>query len=589
ARGAGPELLSLIEGISDIPRAYLPSILPVFYANLDPAEITPILAHVERHTISTRTSCVFLVMPFKAVPSAAFPDIWARVWPWIEFLDEYRNHVPGVELLPETERYSLYMALLDFLGGNSLENRLTDTTVGSYVVAGRAWRCLIHAEEDRGFAHVCHFLAAGLLRSDKWDSRPFEELVMGAGGTWRDLAWLVVTHIERVIPRVIADHTVHHLGAILHLAGNIREGEWNPAFQSALLAEGIVTALTTASLGLSSSPLAAVEMEIGFKGIALGLTTHLISYPRRRWITESLRAGLLPTVFSTAAARHEENVGLWLRELLEEILPAATVYHSVLSQLRLSLADVGDRDATAFFDDPAMLDHWTDFVELVDERLQVVDLYTLGSLPVTRVCDNIECDREASEMRQFKRCSGCSTSYYCSQRCRAVDWRCGGHRQRCGHLALRRNRDSSMSAKDRSFMRALLHHDYAENREQVALDHLLHMRDNPGEIPCTMFDYTDGYCDISILSYTELDLEFSADAARAEAWGGRMQLHLMKVVEGEDSSRTWSIPLRSADAELVRGLRAIAENLPPDTTEEDLEQYRPRIQALLDLPTLITH
>ncbi|KAJ6463125.1 hypothetical protein C8R47DRAFT_1225248 [Mycena vitilis] len=550
----------------------------------------------DRSPTRTGTSGIFVVMrglvdlaAYKAVPAAAFPDIWARVWPWIEFQDEYRDYVPGIDLLPETERYSLYMALLDFLGGNALENRLTDTTVGSYVVAGRAWRCLIHAEEDRGFDHVCHFLAAGLLRSDKWDPRPFEELVMGAGGTWRDLAWLVVTHIERVIPRVIADHTVHHLGAILHLAGNIREGEWNPAFQSALLAEGIVTALTTASLGLSSSPLAAVEMELGFKGIALGLTTHLISNPRHRWIAESLRAGLLPTAFSTGAARHEENVGLWLRELLEDILPAATVYHSVLSELRVSLAAVGDRDATASFDDPAMLEHWKNLVELVDERLQVVDLHTAGSLEVTRVCDHTECDREASEMRQYKRCSGCRTSYYCSQRCQIIDWRYGGHRHRCRQLALRRNRDSCISAKDRSFMRALVHHDYTANREQIALDQLLHMRENPAEIPCTMFDYTEGYCAIYLLSHGELDAEFSADAARAEAWGGRMQLHLVKVVEGEDSSRTWSIPLRSADAELVRGLRSIAESLPSDTTEDDLEQYRPRIQALLDLRTLTTH
>ncbi|KAJ7603882.1 hypothetical protein DFH06DRAFT_1487964 [Mycena polygramma] len=572
-RGGTAELISLVEGISDIPPDHRPFIVPVYYVYLNPIDIPMILQYLD-------ASSPIQADITSAVSPAAFADLWLRVWPWIQFLDEYRHHFPYVEGLSERKRYSLYMTLFDFLCGQDSTGKQINAPVGSYVVVGRAWRYLVHAENPCGFDLVCKFLIIGLISPGKWDPRLFEELLVGVGGTRRDLARIVVTHLERVIPGVATDHNLSHFAAIIHLAGDIMEGEWDIKFKDALLAEGIVTALTTASLALSCPSVDEIELQ----GIVLGLTNHMVSC--YRWITESLRAGLLLTIFS-CASRGYKQIGLWLRELLQETLPAATVYHSVLSQLRLSLGDVRDRDATAFFKDPVLLGLWEVFVQLVDGRLQVLDLYDSGLLATTSVCDNIECV-EISENRQFRRCSGCSASHYCSQACQTTDWRHGGHRQSCGDLALRRNRDSAMSTRDRSFLRALLHHDYTTHREQIAVDHLLAMCWNPNEFPCTLFDYTNGRCDIDILTHKELGSKFSPDAARAEAWGGRMQLHLMKVVAG-DESRIWCIPLRSADAELVQGLRSIAATLASDTMEEDLEPYLPSIRALINSQTPITH
>lgn len=105
----------------------------------------------------------------------------------------------------------------------------------------------------------------------------------------------------------------------------------HPEFHAALLSHGIATALTTVCRALSHSALEVAEIQL--KGFLWALADNLGVFPRHRWITESLRAGLLPAIFSCGAGRHIERTGKILVRLLHDILPASTVYHSVLSQL----------------------------------------------------------------------------------------------------------------------------------------------------------------------------------------------------------------------------------------------------------------
>ncbi|KAJ7649503.1 hypothetical protein DFH06DRAFT_1300148 [Mycena polygramma] len=329
------------------------------------------------------------------------------------------------------------------------------------------------------------------------------------------------------------------------------------------------------------------------------LVDNLACFPRHRWIAESLRAGLLPLAFSCGATRHLQRVGGYLHYCLRDILPPSTVYHSVLTQLRKSLAVVRNRDAAAAFEDPVILEHWAHFLELVEHRLQFVDQYSTSSLPSTRACDNLEASRNCNiicmfltsaqcakigEKRKFKRCSGCSLAYYCSQTCQTNDWRHGVHRQCCSRVS----RDHSVSARDRSFLRALLHYDYAMRLEQIALDDLFFMKEYPGAALYTLFDYSDGVCETETGLQEDLDAGFNTNFMRAADSGGRMQVHLMRVLD-EETSRTLSFPLRSASTEIGKGLRAIAAALPSDTAPEDMELYRPVVQNLLKLNVQTTH
>ncbi|KAJ7649424.1 hypothetical protein DFH06DRAFT_1208212 [Mycena polygramma] len=496
----------------------------------------------------------------RSIPKAALVDLWHRVWPWIEFLDQYGDNLPGLDGLPATDRYALYMALFRIFRGDVRANKLMDWTSGSHLVTGRAWRYLIHTEEHEGFGDVSYVLAMW-FKHEKWDPVAFEELVIGTGGTRMALASLVVAHLQRLVPHpdsVLTEQTLPHLVGILFLIGDC-DGEWD----------------------LPCSSLEVAEIEL--KAIFSALVDDLACFPRHRWITESLRAGLLPLLFSYGSARQLRRGRGSLRYILKGILPPSTVYHSVLTELQISLVEVRNRDAAAAFEDPVILEHWVHFLELAEQRLQFMDLHSASFMPSMRACDDLECAK-IGEKRKFKRCSGCSLAYYCSQTCQTNDWRRGAHRERCRRVS----RDSSVSARDRSFLRALLHHDYAMRQEEITLDHLLLMKEHPGAALYTLFDYTDGSCKSETGLHNDLDAEWDTDVVRVADSGGRMQVHLLRVLD-DATCRTLSFPLRSASAGIVQGLMAIADTLPPDSDPEDKELYRPVVQDLLKLDVQTIH
>ncbi|KAF8147919.1 hypothetical protein K438DRAFT_456881 [Mycena galopus ATCC 62051] len=70
--------------------------------------------------------------------------------------------------------------------------------------------------------------------------------------------------------------------------------------------------------------------------------------------------------------------------------------------------------------------------------------------------------------KNFRRCAYCHQAYYGSVDCQKIDWRSGSHRE-CCHTLRTVDFNEDMSAKDRSFMRALLHADIIDNHN---LDHL---------------------------------------------------------------------------------------------------------------------
>ncbi|KAJ7935802.1 hypothetical protein B0H13DRAFT_2462668 [Mycena leptocephala] len=206
-----------------------------------------------------------------------------------------------------------------------------------------------------------------------------------------DLASLVILHLNRLLPShdsTVTGQTVYDLIGLAYLIGSTSaavRGQYDSAFRDALLSHGLVTSLTIASRALSQSTDPVAEIEL--KGLFGALVGHLSCFPRPRWITEALRAGLLPAVFACGTARHIEGTGGSLVDLLQSVLPASTVYHSVLSQLQVSLVEVGD---AGIFGDPDLLGHWESFVELVESRLQIMEEYHTDSLTATKACDSLE-------------------------------------------------------------------------------------------------------------------------------------------------------------------------------------------------------
>ncbi|KAJ7917615.1 hypothetical protein B0H13DRAFT_1994406 [Mycena leptocephala] len=584
AHGSMHALSTLFDEISNIAPEHLPFLLPAFYSSLDPVEIPTMLERVDlsaMHVESVRLRVtqaltglrgIATLGVLRVIPSPALVDLWPNAWQWIEFLDAYRDNLPSADILSSAATYLVYVTIFRLFRGNEQASSLIDVAGGVCVVVGRAWSGFVHADDNKGFDSVCDFLGRSFTILDH---NKLDEFVVGAGNTRTDFASLVVSHIERVVPHsdtVVTQATLFQLIGVLYLVEGVFLGAFDVAVRDTLLSQGIVTALTTASRALSSST--EPNAKIALKGLFGALVSAFSTFPAHKWIIQALRAGLLPAVFSCSSSRNIAKTLPSLLYLLQGLLPASTVYHSVLSLLQDSLVEVRDRNPASVFENSEVLEHWGRFVELVEERLQVVKQYNTGSLLATRACNNVECNK-ICDKHEFKCCAGC-TANYCSKACQKNDWRNGDHRHIC------MIRDSHLSTRDRSFMRALVLHDYLAAKENISMMIIHSMHADATEFTYTRFDYFSGRCKIGVGSLQEVVPQFPYDVGRVMKSNWSMHLHAIKVFEGDDSV-VRVFPLRSASAELVHGLRLIAASIPRVTKVEQLEGYRRSVRDLSNL------
>ncbi|KAJ6456650.1 hypothetical protein C8R45DRAFT_943461 [Mycena sanguinolenta] len=108
------------------------------------------------------------------------------------------------------------------------------------------------------------------------------------------------------------------------------------------------------------------------------------------------------------------------------------------------------------------------------------------------------------------------------------------------------SRSCTLGFRERQFMRQLVQNDYLEGREFICQQQLEIMSSNPEALVVTHFDYTIPPVQLSVRSLTDDDpiidtlngmgAEWMDYVSRAERSGGRMQLHVMQVSEGVNTS-----------------------------------------------------
>ncbi|KAJ7174740.1 hypothetical protein C8R46DRAFT_1081667, partial [Mycena filopes] len=585
------DVYALFQAVPLLPENLQPFVLPAFYASLDPAKIPAILDSLDSATspddveaiglrmvqIDISLSSIAIMMSIQHIPEAAFPELWPRIWQWIEFRHTYEEHLPDLSSLSRS-RYAVDMEILRWTVRSEPAAALMWATPHLCTVVARAWAHLIHEPDDEGFDDCCKYLGYWIITSRTWGTEVFEDLLLGVGGTRRDLAAVLMLHMKRAVPSrdsEITGNTLVHLLVVVYMVRKIMGERWDEAFRDILLAQGIIAALTTIcwALGLSTHPTAMIEV----KGLLDGLVSSLLSPVH---ITEALEAGLLHAVLACSPSHHEEATGEIVIELLRDNLPGSTCYHSVLSRLSLSLPDVCVLETPEMMANPVVLENWQRFLILAEERLAVMRAYDTGSLTSPRTCANLICPN-LEDALNYKCCSDCRVVYYCSYECQVNDWRHGGHRRSCKTLAARRRDTAHINAKDRAFLRVLVNHDYATQQPALALAELQWMHAHPSEIPYILFDYTDGQMEPSFESHHDAPAAFATEIiAAANRTGGR-RLHLMTVLDGEDSV-DWIVPLVGESLTLRWELRMLADSIPPDTDWEEIgPTYMEKIRNLM--------
>lgn len=143
---------------------------------------------------------------------------------------------------------------------------------------------------------------------------------------------------------------------------------------------------------------------------------------------------------------------------------------------------------------------------------------------------------------------------------------------------------AKVSARDRSFLRALVHDDYQRLKADILVAEVECLRTHAD---CyVLFDYAhDPHipCKVPVKPIAEFDYRLADYASRAARSGGRMRLHLMQVADG-GWTEFWLYALRRATCELSAEVELMA--IGADAADEE---YGAHIQRLVDLNVTEVH
>ncbi|KAJ7159032.1 hypothetical protein C8R43DRAFT_1234136 [Mycena crocata] len=531
-------------------------------------------------------------MSLLELPEELVSNVWNRSWPWVKFLHTYWPHLPSSGRRSETALYCTFLLLIQRLGKNA---GVASATPGLYVIVARAWKLLLLQPEDdtrydADILCLCTFF--GGMVQIPIEERPIllEEFCEGTGGNLSQLAALAVTHINRYSKRYDRRGSPNYLSGAIIFVRYVKDS----AFQDALRFHGVVGAVTHAACALNKYRFEGTVGEL-HRGATINSFPAILDFYNYQfrepqacpYIKEAIRAGLIPAIVACAA--HTDPCEEAFIQLLY-ILEPYTVYYSVLSCLELAFQSVMDLQTRPAFMESRVYTVWSGFWDLAQERITVMKHYDSDAYMSLKACDNVECN-SIHRRCDLMRCSSCRGPYYCSKQCQTTDWK-DGHRDFCRTMqADLLKAPEHISARDRSFVRALLNHDYKLNQLEV-LQLELEMFDRfPNDTPCVHFDYKPGVVEINLTRLSEMSVDWPDEAHRALRSNGRRQLHLVELPNGKPMVEgavadpcTRVFPLQSNSSILADGLQGLRTELQDGVGGFTLssEHIRERISGLME-------
>ncbi|KAF7363562.1 MYND-type domain-containing protein [Mycena sanguinolenta] len=332
-------------------QANVTRLLPVYYSGLDTAPIPSLLAQLdapEGPFLTQKLAQVVLCLQglcsigskelFPGPPSV---DLWQRVWPWLEFLDTYQDHLP--RLLRPGLGVSDFspLLLISVLGRDEATAKLMLVTPGLRILIFRAWAQSFDqtkfVQTHKGlFDKVC-----GLMQNVTptiTDQRDFEEAIEGSGGNRLALARLCVNHINFVVQPAAMSPGDFSMRSVIILLQMRCEADMS--FRELLVDQGIVSALTSVACRFSSPPFA---QQNSLFILCWAIKFYLRMPYGHKTITEAVHAGLLRALlaFGKMSPPPEPQYLQQLDEILV-FFSTSSVYLSFLLQLQASIKELED-------------------------------------------------------------------------------------------------------------------------------------------------------------------------------------------------------------------------------------------------------
>ncbi|KAK7022442.1 hypothetical protein R3P38DRAFT_2960977, partial [Favolaschia claudopus] len=579
------------------------STLPVFYANLDLQFIpTP---HIMESVMSNATSpshidaaLVSLMGVSQLAGLSAFqpflenkhsslcPDLWERT---------YWDCIPGFSKSERRAVRLTHCSLVSMLQEHPQVAEIADTAPGLHSIFSRAWVTLLldsKVDEDTKIA-TTSYLIPNVAMNMHVLPHIFDEVLDGADGNLERLALAFLEQLSILTTNKSNDAHLEstQMFNISNVLGLLTvpakaEQQWT----SVLLKHGIVTRVVRAlDCVFAVKRWQPVHKDISGK-LMQYLLKLLLASRGYRWITESLQAGLLRGIISwpMREVSFTNFVVMFLGgeishiapgSTADGILPVALTSPSVIIEMRNALKDVQVLAADPRFKASRLFDSWQQMVDLAKTRAAVLDSWEAAGKPSFLACDNMSCGKIGGK-NEFKQCSGCQSVHYCSGDCQKADW-IDGHREDCDDLRLAAaHYPESLTPRERSFMRFLIHHDYLRLLPIISYQELHILRPRPNEEQVTIFNYTDRGGVVAHLSAAhEIDtdrrlaVELPIQLRRAARSGGRMRVHLMDFLHGGGDATYRLFSLRMADGEFHAALKSMAKIRPVSSDVYDQAKH----------------
>ncbi|KAJ7467497.1 hypothetical protein FB451DRAFT_1560696 [Mycena latifolia] len=582
--------------IPSMPRAHAILFLPSLFANVDPARIPnggqldalltdgDPLENIELafHSLNA----IVVLASNRLIPLDASPDIWPSLWTWIDFIQTHWVSLPMAKRADQGEICLMQANILVALGGHRETSKVIRSTPGVRRLLAMAWKAMLH--NDALFGGTINLIIGALsIITDSYDNEAnFAEIVEGVGGSVEDLASTMIKHFDRFCANPNLPSPEVFLCACFAFFTHSNDPLWR--LRAALQSAGFIRALvTTISLIYGTSTRVDSIVAVCFAYIVAAFQ----KLPGHLEIALALESGLLPVIIKVGASVRvaDERPGRiypMIKELLTELLPRATVHYVVVCQLKIKLQEATDLAVKSRFHKSVFAQDWQKFSKLASERIEILQNWEAVSKSSFKACDNMECG-EIALSREFKCCATCQSSNYCSKECQVADWH-AGHRDVC--RILRSNRleispTETLNTRGKSFLRALLTHDYLKWMPGICFEQVRHMHKYPDEALLTVFSYGTGSVEIGVKPASEVSDQchwapkFAGEVMRAARSGGRMDVHLMFIYEGHHT-RTLFFPLRTSTSTLRDGLVRAVQLIPEGKRAVDAD-VGPVIEASL--------
>ncbi|KAJ7452661.1 hypothetical protein FB451DRAFT_1282808 [Mycena latifolia] len=422
------------------------------------------------------------------------------------------------------------------------DDQLIASTLGVHTILGTAWVVFLDLRDTDGLRYFGQIVYED---SPTEDSPWMEEYSDGVGGTPAHLAFTTLRYINYALetqPMPAANVFILAVAAkFIFDTSTASSGSQKTSYETELLAGGLVGALTSAICALN---VVVSDHSIGLQvldNLLSLLGQRMVTPPGYLWIVESLKAGLLRALLSSATSGGGEMILGCLDYIVGTIMPAHLTYRSVLLPLGGALLDVEQLVATKRFRQSNLFKHWEAFTALAHERLELLAEFE-SSTCTFKACDNIECGRILAKY-EFKRYSACLEFYYCSRECQTLDWK-AGYRETCKIYRSGRM-DGALGGRDLAFLRALVQSDYLGARKELFGKKFMLMNRAPGTPVFTTFDYTEGRVSLRVEELQERPDDLAVRnvavwrnlASRVSRSSGRLEIHWVVVREGTEARR----------------------------------------------------